>query len=143
MRTYAVSRILICIKNLYYADDSSSHKPQLLCSGINRCEERLSLSDYLHEKAAESRHNETQAYLLIIVGVVLFSVGTLETIMATDSPNWFLLIPYCITPSPYHLLGLFFTLVGLTSVISGGILGVKYRLDRGQYLNELKQLLQD
>lgn len=78
MRTYAVSRILICIETLYYADDSSSHKPQLLCSGINRCEERLALSDYLHEKAAESRHNETQAYLLIIVGVVLFSVGLLK-----------------------------------------------------------------
>lgn len=94
----------------------------------------------MHEKTAESRHNETQAYLLIIVGVVLFSVGTLETIMVTDSPNWFLFIPYCITPSPYHLLGLFFTLIGLASVVSGGILGVKYRLDRGQYLNELNEL---
>ena len=95
----------------------------------------------MHEKAAESRHNETQAYLLITVGVVLFSVGTLETIMATDTPNWFLLIPYCITPSPNHLLGLFFTLAGLASVVSGVILGVKYRMDRSQYLNELKQLL--
>ncbi len=94
----------------------------------------------MHEKAEESRHNETQAYMLIIVGVILFSVGSLETIMATDSPNWFLIIPYCITPSPVHLFGLFFTLAGLGSMMSGGILGVKYRLDRAQYLDELKEL---
>ena len=107
---------------------------------IDRCECRLSLRDYLHEKAEESRHNESQAYMLLIVGVILFSVGTLETILATDNPNWFLLIPYCITPNPLHLFGLFFTLSGLASVMSGGVLGVKYRLDRGQYLKELKEL---
>jgi len=94
----------------------------------------------LHEKAEESRHNESQAYMLLIVGVMLFSVGTLETILAADDVSWFLLIPFCITPNPPHLFGLFFTLSGIASVMSGGILGVKYRLDRGQYLNELKEL---
>lgn len=100
----------------------------------------LSLRDYLREKSEESRHNQTQAHLLVILGVILFSVGTLQTVLATESPDWLLIIPYCVEPTPVHLLGLFFTLTGLASVISGGILSVKYRLDRGQYLHELKKI---
>ena len=100
----------------------------------------MSLQDYLREKSEESRHNQTQAHLFIILGVILFSVGTLQTVLSAESPDWFLIIPYCIESTPYHLLGLFFTLTGLASVVSGGILSVKYRLDRGQYLSELKKI---
>ena len=100
----------------------------------------MSLREYLHERAEESRHNENQAYMLAIVGVILFSVGTIQTIIVTDTPSWFLLIPYYISPEPYHLLGLFFTLTGIASVMSGGVLSVKYKLDRGQYLEELKRV---
>ena len=100
----------------------------------------LSLQDYLREKSEESRYNQTQAHLLVVLGVVLFSVGTLLTVLVTESPDWFLIIPYCIEPTPCHLLGLFFTLTGLASVVSGGILSVKYRLNRGQYLSELRKI---
>jgi len=33
----------------------------------------LSLQDYLREKSEESRYNQTQAHLLVVLGVVLFS----------------------------------------------------------------------
>jgi hypothetical protein len=100
----------------------------------------LSLQDYLREKSEESRYNQTQAHLLVVLGVVLFSVGTIITVLITESPGWFLIVPYCVESSPYHLLALFFTLTGLASVVSGGILSVKYRLNRGQYLNELRKI---
>ena len=79
-------------------------------------------------------------YPRVILGVILFSVGTLQTVLSAESPDWFLIIPYCTEPTPCHLLGLFFTLTGLASIVSGGILSVKYRLDRGQYLGELKKI---
>ena len=39
-------------------------------------------SEYLHEKAEGSRHNETIGYVIIIIGSVFFVGGLLETIIA-------------------------------------------------------------
>lgn len=46
----------------------------------------MSFSDYLHEKAEESRHNETVGYLIIIVGSIFF-VGGLELLKFTRQPS--------------------------------------------------------
>ena len=39
----------------------------------------MSLRDYLHEKAEESRHNESIGYFIIIIGSIFFVGGSLIT----------------------------------------------------------------
>ena len=60
-------------------------------------------SEYLHEKAEESRHNETVEYLIIVIGSIFFVGGSLETVVTVENPEWFLIIPYHLTPHPYSL----------------------------------------
>lgn len=70
-------------------------------------------SEYLHEKAEESRHNETVGYFLIVIGSIFLIGGLLETVITVENPEWFLIIPYHLTPHAYSLLGLSLTTVGL------------------------------
>jgi len=42
-------------------------------------------SEYLHEKAEESRHNETIGY--IIIGSIFFIGGLLETVITVENPG--------------------------------------------------------
>jgi len=49
-------------------------------------------SEYLHEKAKESRHNETIGYLITIIGSIFFIGGLLETVITVENPEWFLII---------------------------------------------------
>ncbi len=44
-------------------------------------------SDYLHEKAEESRHNETVGYFVTVIGSVFFIGGLLETVVTVKNPN--------------------------------------------------------
>jgi len=94
-------------------------------------------SEYLHEKAEESRHNETVSYQLITIGAILFVGGLLETVITTQNPEWFLIIPYHLTPHPYSLLGLSLTATGITLFIIGVILSVHYARERGWYMQQL------
>ncbi|MEM3874678.1 MAG: hypothetical protein QXU45_06055 [Candidatus Bathyarchaeia archaeon] len=57
-------------------------------------------SEYLHEKTEESRHNETIGYLITIIGSIFFVGGLLETVITVENPEWFLIIPYHLTPTP-------------------------------------------
>jgi hypothetical protein len=43
-------------------------------------------SEYLHEKAEESRHNETVGYFIIVMGSVFFVGGLLETVIKVENP---------------------------------------------------------
>jgi len=94
---------------------------------------------YLHEKAEESRHNETLAYLMFMAGAIFFVGGLLETVVTTENPDWFLFFPYKITPHAYSLLGLSMVLSGFTLLILGIALGIHYALDRAVYMNQLKE----
>ncbi len=103
----------------------------------------MSIRDYLHEKAEESRHNEMLAYLMFIAGTILFVGGILITLTTTSLPDWFLFIPYYISSSePYSILGL--SLLGLSLTLSGIVLlvygvgmGLYYAHDRAWYMKEL------
>ena len=97
----------------------------------------MSIRDYLHEKAEESRHNEMFAYLMFIAGAVFFVGGILETLATSNVPDWFLFFPYHFTPEPSGILGLALTLCGITLLIYGVGMGLFYAHDRGWYMQEL------
>jgi len=97
----------------------------------------MSLRDYLHEKAEESRHNETIGYLIIIIGSIFFVGGTIETVVVSENPKWFLFIPYEITEGISSLVGLAFNLVGIVLLALGIALCINYALERSWYIAEL------
>lgn len=94
-------------------------------------------SDYLHEKAEESRHNETVGYFVVAIGSIFFIGGLLETVITVENPEWFLIIPYRLTPHPYSLLGLSLTTVGLVLIFLGIALSIHYAGERAGYMREL------
>jgi len=99
----------------------------------------MSIRDYLHEKAEESRHNEVLAYLMFLAGAVLFVGGILETLLISEQPEWFLFIPYHVRPYAGATLGRFLIISGITLVIFGITAGLLYSHDRAWYMQELRK----
>jgi len=99
----------------------------------------LSFSYYLHEKAEESRHNESICYAIAIIGSVFLVGGIIQTLIMVQRPQWFLIFPYQLGSSPYDFLGLAFTILGVMLLLMGIILGVHYGAQRLWYTNALKE----
>ena len=103
----------------------------------------MSFRDYLHEKAEESRHNETSAYLMFLAGATFFVGGILETLSLTLSlnrlPEWFLFIPYYPELVAGTILGLSLIISGLALMILGIAAGLNYSRDRSWYMKELQK----
>jgi hypothetical protein len=99
----------------------------------------MSFRDYLHEKAEESRHNETLAYLMFLAGAIFLIGGILETISLTENPEWFMFIPYHTEPLAGAVLGLTLIMSGFTLIIFGIAAGISYSHDRSWYMRELRK----
>ena len=99
----------------------------------------INFSYYLHEKAEESRHNESIAYFVAMIGSVFLVGGIIQTLITVQRPQWFLIFPYQLGESPYDFLGLGFTLLGVILFLGGIILGVHYGAQRIWYTNSLKE----
>ena len=97
----------------------------------------MSLIDYLHEKAAESRHNETLAYLVFLAGAVFYVGGVLETLSLSVTPQWFLFVPYQTSPIEGAILGLALVISGISFVTVGIIAGISFAHSRSWYMGEL------
>jgi len=101
----------------------------------------MSFREYLHEKAEESRHNETCAYLMFLAGTMLFVGGILETLNLNvgKDPHWFVFIPYYTEPFAGAILGLTLIISGLSLIVFGIVAGLTYSRDRGWYMEELRK----
>jgi len=99
----------------------------------------MSFREYLHEKAEESRHNETCAYLMFLAGAMFFVGGILETLNVGENPQWFIFIPYYTEPFAGAILGLAMIISGLSLIVFGIIAGLTYSHDRGWYMDELRK----
>jgi hypothetical protein len=97
----------------------------------------MSLHEYLHEKAEESRHNETLAYLVFLAGAIFFTGGILETITLSQNTEWFFLIPYSAQTGSGSLLGLALIICGVSMTAFGIAAGLNYAHNRGWYMEEL------
>ena len=93
----------------------------------------MSFREYLHEKAEESRHNETCAYLMFLAGTMFFIGGILETLTLNvgEDPRWFIFIPYYTEPFAGAILGLTLIISGLSLIVFGIVAGLTYSRDRG------------
>ncbi|MGQ9530771.1 MAG: hypothetical protein ACUVQX_04055 [Candidatus Bathycorpusculaceae bacterium] len=104
----------------------------------------MSFREYLHEKAEESRHNESVAYLMFLAGVMFFVGGMLETISLAKvillaEPEWFFFIPYYAQAHPGAILGLAMIISGLSLMVFGIASGINYSKDRSWYMQELRK----
>ena len=99
----------------------------------------MSFREYLHEKAEESRHNETCAYLMFLAGTMFFVGGILETLNVGEDPQWFVFIPYYTEPFAGAILGLSLIISGLSLIVFGIVAGLTYSRDRGWYMEELRK----
>ena len=98
----------------------------------------LSFSYYLHEKAEESRHNETIGFVIAVLGAIFMMGGILQTLVTVQRPQWFLIFPYQLGSAPYDFLGLAFTLIGIMLFLGGVIFAVYYASQRVWYSNALR-----
>ena len=99
----------------------------------------MSFKDYLHEKAEESRHNETLAYLIFLAGSTFFIGGILETSSLAGNPEWFLFIPYHTEPLAGTVLGLALIISGFTLIVFGVAAGLSRSRARSWYMKELRK----
>lgn len=97
----------------------------------------MSIQDYLHEKAAESRHNETIVYIMFLAGSVFFVGGILSSLSLGREPSWFLFIPYMADFTQGMFLQLAFLIVGIFLIVGGIATELHYYRGRRWYMQEL------
>jgi cytochrome b subunit of formate dehydrogenase len=103
----------------------------------------MSIHDYLHEKAAESRHNEIIAYIMFLTGSVFCIGGILSSLVMSQEPSWFLFIPYIADFTEAMFLEFSLLIIGLFLIVASIGSGVHYYRARSWYLKELTKAKDD
>lgn len=116
-----------------------SNKIYLYAPCFDILKPEMSFREYLHEKAEESRHNETLSYLMFLAGAVFFVGGVLETLSLPGETQWFLFIPYHTEPYAGAVVGLTFIISGISLIVFGIVAGLSYSKDRSWYMQELRK----
>ncbi len=93
----------------------------------------------MHEKAEESRHNESMGLLVAAIGSVFLVGGLLQTIGTMEKLQLFPMSINQVWSSPYGFLGFSFTILGIILLLVGLILVVHYASHRSWYGNALKE----
>ena len=100
----------------------------------------MSIHDYLHEKAAESRHNEIIAYIMFLAGSVFCIGGILSSLVMSQEPSWFLFVPYIADFTEAMFLELSLLLIGVFLIVASVGSGIHYYRARIWYLKELTKM---
>ena len=103
----------------------------------------MSIHDCLHEKAAESRHNETLAFIMFLTGTIFGVGGIISSLVMSQEPSWFLFIPYIEGYTQATFLEILLLIIGLALCISGTAIGLHYYRDRNWYLQQLAKSKDD
>jgi cytochrome b subunit of formate dehydrogenase len=103
----------------------------------------MSIHDYLHEKAAESRHNETLAFIMFLTGAIFGVGGIISSLVMSQEPSWFLFIPYIAGFTEATFLEIVLLIIGFALCISGIAVGLHYYRDRNWYLQQLARAKDD
>jgi len=99
----------------------------------------MTLREYLHENAEESRHKEAVGFSLVVLGMVLLVGGVLITLVTVGEPDWFLFIPWKSTSNPTSLISMFMTISGFAIIFAGAIYIIFASSKRAGYLSSLKK----
>jgi hypothetical protein len=97
----------------------------------------MSVQDYFHEKAEESRHNEMVGYVVFLAGSVFFVGGLLSALSLEGQLGWALFIPYSTASAQALSLEVSFLVLGLVLIVAGIGFGLHFCYDRGNYMREL------
>ena len=99
----------------------------------------MSLNEYFHECAENSRHDEVNSYIMFLAGLVFFVGGVWESLKLAKNPRWFVFIPYNTEPLGGAVLGLALTITGLTLIVYGVVAELKCWNDRRWYMQEMRK----
>ncbi len=99
----------------------------------------MSVQDYFHERAEESRHNEVVAYVMFLAGSVFFVGGILSALSMNKASNWFLLFPVADLAQGL-VLELLFLAVGIFLITMGIVTGLRHAKERSLYMQQLREV---
>jgi len=102
----------------------------------------MSFEEYLHERAAESRHKESVGFSLIVLGMTLLIGGLLITFITVGNPDWFIFIPWKQTSEPTSMISLSMTLSGFVLAFVGATYIIYASSERSGYLSSLKDAVE-
>ncbi len=94
---------------------------------------------YLHERAEESRHNESMGLLVAAIGSIFLVGGLLQTIGTMERLQISLSSINQVWSSTFGFLGFSFMILGITMFLVGLILAAHYAAHRSWYGNALKE----
>jgi len=96
--------------------------------------------DLLHEKIAETRHNEIVGGIGSAGGIALMILAFIVASIKATRYEWRGLTLYEVTYSPYVSMAIVFAVLGLILLLIGATLGIYYSYQRSKLMKQLESL---